>query len=562
MKINKKNRTELKHHFRKNEIPTEGQFAEFIDAGLVQAEDGIAKIQGNPLAIQAEGDAAGTQEVLGLFSNFNEENPTWSLNLNPRVNASLPDTNQNGLNIKDSSGQSRLFINSENGNVGLGTIEAESKLTILGGGSSASQIAVLSRSQLSNRIFEIFDESGHGRLSMRSQTKGEAVRLSTAVGKPSFLHSNLGIGTKDPDAELHIKKDTKASLLLDYGSDSNWELSGLATGLTIQHGSKSFNLKSNGDIVVQGGFILSGFARNAHTDANGAIYRKETDVYLSVKEDFYIRESEGSGNSRTFHFDAKKGRLAVGGDNPLAPLTIKGPGKESSPDASMHLTNRSILFGGANAGKHSESGRIVADDDNTLKVFGMSSNTSTSTRKVGIFAEGGLEIKGNTISNDNLQVKKKLTVDGDVTIGGSLVIQNGIKSPQDTVVAFSVGLGEHMNGKKNPLEFSRTIVNIGNHFKSNKHFIAPVKGFYSFTLSILGDTEANVVWVLRLNDNGFVDNDERNSKVLAREHDLTTSRTIMTILNEGDKVHVEQTAGGRAQRQASSFSGMLIQAFV
>ncbi|MEM9685560.1 MAG: hypothetical protein AAF934_01390 [Bacteroidota bacterium] len=132
MEINKKNRTELKAFFQANDIPLEQHFAEFVEAGINQAEDGIAKVQGSPVALQAEGETAGTQEILNLFYNFADNNPAWSLNLNPRVDPGIPESSQSGFNIKDATGQSRLFIKSGGGNVGVGTIEPSAPLTIKG----------------------------------------------------------------------------------------------------------------------------------------------------------------------------------------------------------------------------------------------------------------------------------------------------------------------------------------------------------------------------------------------------------------------------------------------
>ncbi|MCK8521020.1 hypothetical protein M0D21_05550 [Aquimarina sp. D1M17] len=132
MEINKRNRTELKEYFKINDKPSQEEFADFIEAGLNQAEDGIAKVQGNPLSIQANGERIGTQEIVDLYENFSDDNPQWSINLNPRVNAEEPSSNQPGFNIKDATGQSRLFIKSGEGAVGIGTIEPIAPLTIKG----------------------------------------------------------------------------------------------------------------------------------------------------------------------------------------------------------------------------------------------------------------------------------------------------------------------------------------------------------------------------------------------------------------------------------------------
>ncbi len=132
MEINKKNRTELKAFFKTNDIPTEQHFADFVEAGLNQVEDGIARVQGSPVALEVEGEITGTQEVLHLYSDFAEDHPSWSLNLNPRVDPGVPDSNQPGFNIKDATGLSRLFVRSGDGNIGVGTIEPSAPLTIKG----------------------------------------------------------------------------------------------------------------------------------------------------------------------------------------------------------------------------------------------------------------------------------------------------------------------------------------------------------------------------------------------------------------------------------------------
>ncbi|MEL6556579.1 MAG: tail fiber protein [Bacteroidota bacterium] len=136
MEFNKRDRTELKEYFRATKKPTEKQFAEFIDATINQADDGIAKLPGTPLSVSAEGDSIGTQEVMHFYQDFGQEIPGWSFNLNPRTNTDDPNSNQNGFNIKDATGKSSLFIKSGQGNVGIGTIEPSAPLTVQGNAAS------------------------------------------------------------------------------------------------------------------------------------------------------------------------------------------------------------------------------------------------------------------------------------------------------------------------------------------------------------------------------------------------------------------------------------------
>ncbi|MBQ0733533.1 C1q-like domain-containing protein [Aquimarina celericrescens] len=491
MDINKRNRTELKQYFEQGDQPTEQQFSEFIDAGINQAEDGIAKIQGAPLSIQAEGDSAGSQEVLDLFSKFTDDNPKWSLNLNPTVDPQEPDSNQEGLNIKDATGQSRLFIKSGKGDVGIGTIEPTSKLTIQGK-NDTSLLSVIDTTQQHAKVFEVTQNQGNGIVSLRSGENEEVVRLNGKKDATSFLLTRLGVGTNTPKAAL----------------------------------------------------------------------------------------------------------------------SILGTGKESDPDDALHITNRSILFGGPNVGRSEASAKIIAHDSNTLRIMGMSSDESSSTRKVDIFSEGGMSVKGNMTAKNrldvdgmltaktNMQVQQNLTINGNITaknrldveglvnaktdmeiqqkltVKGAMTVEKRIKIPIDQIVAFSVSIKDNnLSGVREPVVFDHVNYNHGNHFNNNRFFIAPVKGFYQFTMTISPPNNSSsssfCVWQLKLNDTGFVnENDEDNAPaevgeiavLRARFATHSCSRTVITQLNAGDKIRIRQTGSSSPDNYASGFEGILLQA--
>ena len=132
METTSKNRTELKEFFRKNAIPTEAQFSEFINATFNQADDGVAKTPGNPLSIKAEGDSQGVQKLMNFYGDFGDSTPSWSISQNPRTDNTNPATNQPGFTISDASGSHRLFIRSTDGNVGIGNIMPAHKLDVSG----------------------------------------------------------------------------------------------------------------------------------------------------------------------------------------------------------------------------------------------------------------------------------------------------------------------------------------------------------------------------------------------------------------------------------------------
>ena len=110
MDIAKKSRTELKAYFVKNAIPTESNFADLIDAMLNQKEDGLAKTAGNPLSIEATGDASSLRKAINFFESFADANPAWSISLNPRIQPNDATSSNPGFSISDPAGANRLFI--------------------------------------------------------------------------------------------------------------------------------------------------------------------------------------------------------------------------------------------------------------------------------------------------------------------------------------------------------------------------------------------------------------------------------------------------------------------
>ena len=208
MDIDKRDRSELKAFFVKNAIPTENNFADLIEAGLNQKDDGIAKLPDDPLSLEAAGDAAGPQKAINFYRDFGDPQPAWTLSLNPRLKPQNPDTARAGFSISDGDGDSKLFIDQATGHVGVGTLEPTDKLTIADG-----------------------------------------------------------------------------SLRIAGGS------------LTVE-----------GDAVRAPGIRIDD-SRNTHLDVDGAFYRFGGQVYLTVDNNLYIRDS---GGNAPFRLETDSGRLTVG----------------------------------------------------------------------------------------------------------------------------------------------------------------------------------------------------------------------------------------------------------
>lgn len=121
-------RETLKAAFETGAIPTQADFANLIDSSLNQADDGVVKLPGDPLSV----NAVGTEEGLLNFYRLddgNEKRTSWQLKQKPG--------GKTGLSIHDASAAppapalpSRLFIESGTGNVGIGTTEPDAQLSL------------------------------------------------------------------------------------------------------------------------------------------------------------------------------------------------------------------------------------------------------------------------------------------------------------------------------------------------------------------------------------------------------------------------------------------------
>lgn len=224
MDVNTRNRAQLKSYFVKNSIPTESNFAELIDGMLNQKDDGVVKLPGNPLTIEAAGDSASEKKALMLYQSFGDANPAWSLSLNPRSNPQDPGTAKLGLNISDGEGNSRLFIDRNTGNIGIGTVAPGNyKLSVQGGqylsgslfinGEGTGVIVDAGGLQRVGLLKYGGREGGIWRLSSQDFEIGRVDASVTALpGAPSQWTTdfyidgsgNIGIGTVRPQVKLAV----------------------------------------------------------------------------------------------------------------------------------------------------------------------------------------------------------------------------------------------------------------------------------------------------------------------------------------------------------------------
>jgi hypothetical protein len=214
----KKSRAALKSYFVKNAIPTEQQFAQLIDSLVNQRDDAFIKpAGGEPLSIEAAGDATSFKKVLNFYTQISDPNPAWTLSLRPRSNPNDPQTGQPGLSINDATGNSRLAVNAATGRVGIGVVAPAERLEV-GGRIRVGALTIGAPDN--NTDYAYVGGSAAGDL---TTTYGLAIGISGAqlgrtalngkdisfrvnnVQRATFAaNGNLGIGTASPTAMLEV----------------------------------------------------------------------------------------------------------------------------------------------------------------------------------------------------------------------------------------------------------------------------------------------------------------------------------------------------------------------
>jgi hypothetical protein len=192
MEIDKSDREKLKSYFVKNAVPSEGNFKELIDGAVNQKEDGIVKLPGEPLSVQAEGDRA-----IHFYKSFAAAKPAWVLGINP------------GFSIGNADGVSTLFID-QAGNVGIGTTaNASYRLNVQGQNQDANGGAlVLGPTNQSNLRLGY-----HADYSWIQSHGGKSLALN-----PIGTNNNVGIGTTAPSHKFHVVASDAVGMFESSGS--------------------------------------------------------------------------------------------------------------------------------------------------------------------------------------------------------------------------------------------------------------------------------------------------------------------------------------------------------
>lgn len=421
MAINTKNRSELKAYFVKNAIPTEQNFADFIDAQLNQADDGVFKLGDEPLSVVA---APGEQKrVLRLYEQYPAPNPSWTLSLMPRTDVADAETAAAGLGFDAPDGSNRLFLDAS-GKLGLGTTSPTDKLTVHGG--------------------DLRIEGGrYRRLKIVSDTFWAGIELvaRNTDNKGGHPHIDFTHGDLDsPNFGVRLVATDNSNLQIQNGA------LGVDQGLSV-----------GGGITTKDGLHING-NRGDHINGDGALYRTGGQVWLTVDDNFYIRDA-GAG-SWAAHFNTNdaslsvKGGLSVGAGDRGGHINDDGALYRKGSEVWMTVDSE-FYFRKANAGDN-WAVRVNVTDGSIRTKGGI--NVSGGNRSDHLESDGAFYRKGGQTwltVDDNLYIRDAGSGDNwaarFMTDQGHLAVTGNFRAKGGTVHIGGWDLvadGEHLYFKK------------------------------------------------------------------------------------------------------------------
>ena len=223
------------------------------------------------------------------------------------------------------------------------------------------------------------------------------MRLQSKGGKGLTLQADTGSVVSDEDitASRHLNASGNANVSGDitFNGPNKWIIHTPDDDRRIMYMApgndkgewmwdKQTQFFNNGNVQLSGGLMLGG-QNIPHPDVgDGAFYRADGQVQIAT--DDLIRLRHVGSKSTGIQFDVRE-----------------GPGDVNTPNGQMKITRQGIMFGGPNANREVNSAQISAGlhIPNSLNIVGMSADKGAASRKIDMWAEGGLNVYGDVIGN-------------------------------------------------------------------------------------------------------------------------------------------------------------------
>ena len=228
------------------------------------------------------------------------------------------------------------------GNIGIGTATPAQKLEVNGA------IAATALSVTDTVTANAFQGDG-------SALTGKVSTAGDTMTGPLTINAALNVNGAIASSSLSVTGNS--SIGGDLTVSGNLEV-------------KGNDLRVNGTTSTQ--ILRVGASVSSHENSDGAIYRKGGEVYITVNDKLYIRDSGGTDDNIKMHFNTNSGRVGIGTTNPAEKLHIEGTGavrallKSSGDRAYWKAENSTKAYG---VGVVDSSFRVWDYNANTYRVL-------------------------------------------------------------------------------------------------------------------------------------------------------------------------------------------------
>ncbi|GGH06706.1 tail fiber domain-containing protein [Mucilaginibacter phyllosphaerae] len=389
-----KSKADLKALFKKNSVPTEADFADLIESGLNQSDDGIRKGPGDPLSVVAGGE---TQELFSFFNSVDAKKPSWKINQNPSKNA------KTGFNIYNDTRDTCLFIDEKTGNTGIGSTTPGVKLDVVGAVHIGSEDDAGFNQQ---GLYLNWNRTGRAGESNFINHKGQG------VGGFSFHNSD---GTTISDALLYIQGNGNVAVGAGKNTDYKLDVNGTV--------NVSGALTSKGITLVDTGVIKMIGATDVAVDSNDmGLYSTLEGRYVRLVTNnapiLFFTEKLGtqiSGNITAMAI-ARDGNVSIGaGITPATKLHVNGAVKISKDSNANYYTKGEGAYIGFDGAGFKETNFVNNGGGKTSFSFQKCDDEKITGTLLNIQSNGIVSIGAPEIANARLDVSGNIRVSGDVT---------------------------------------------------------------------------------------------------------------------------------------------------